>query len=117
MAVDLLSDEQAAGFGRFPDEVSREDLERFWWLDDTDLSIAGRRRLLRRFCGPVWGTPCGTVPPWCGPSASLISPRRPSCCTLLSRLSADIALFHFSGGRGLASFGRGFSQDPSLGLS
>jgi hypothetical protein len=37
MAVDFLSDEQAAGFGRFPDEVSREDLERFCWLDDTDL--------------------------------------------------------------------------------
>ncbi|MBT2552313.1 Tn3 family transposase [Arthrobacter sp. ISL-5] len=44
MAVDFLSDEQAAGFGRFPDEVSQEDLERFCWLDDTDLSIVGRRR-------------------------------------------------------------------------
>ena len=44
MAVDFLSDEQAAGFGRFPDEVSQEDLERFCWLDDADLSVAGRRR-------------------------------------------------------------------------
>lgn len=44
MAVDFLSDEQAAGFGRFPDEVSREDLERFCWLDDADLAVAGRRR-------------------------------------------------------------------------
>jgi len=44
MAVDFLSDEQAAGFGRFPDEVPREDLERFCWLDDADLSVAGRRR-------------------------------------------------------------------------
>ena len=40
----FLSDEQAAGFGRFPDEVSREDMERSCWLDDADLSVAGRRR-------------------------------------------------------------------------
>ncbi|TDW26979.1 Tn3 family transposase [Cryobacterium psychrophilum] len=44
MAVDFLSDEQAAGFGRFPDEVSREDLERSCWLDDADLLVARRRR-------------------------------------------------------------------------
>ncbi|MGP5525173.1 hypothetical protein ACTXM3_18170 [Glutamicibacter arilaitensis] len=36
-----LSDEQAAGFGGFPDEESAEDLERFGWLDDTDLSVVG----------------------------------------------------------------------------
>ncbi|MBB1512656.1 DUF4158 domain-containing protein, partial [Tessaracoccus sp. MC1627] len=39
-----LSDEQAAGFGRFPEEVSAEDLERFCWLDDADLSVVDRRR-------------------------------------------------------------------------
>jgi hypothetical protein len=44
MAVDFLSDEQAAGFGRFPDEVSPEDLKRFCWLDDADLSVVCRRR-------------------------------------------------------------------------
>ncbi len=44
MAVDFLSDEQVARFGRFPDEVSREDLGAFSWLDDADLSIVGRRR-------------------------------------------------------------------------
>ena len=44
MAVDFLSDEQAAGFGGFPDEVSAEDLERFCWLDDADLSVVGSRR-------------------------------------------------------------------------
>ena len=27
-----------------PDEVSAEDLERFCWLDDADLSVVGRRR-------------------------------------------------------------------------
>lgn len=44
MAVDFLSDEQVAGFGGFPDEVPAEDLERFCWLDDADLSVVGRRR-------------------------------------------------------------------------
>ena len=44
MAVDFLSDEQVAGFGGCPDEVSPEDLERFCWLDDADLSVVGRRR-------------------------------------------------------------------------
>ena len=44
MPVDFLSDEQAAGFGRFPDEISMEDLERFCWLDDADLSVVGGRR-------------------------------------------------------------------------
>lgn len=65
------------------------------------------------------GTPCGTVPPWCGPSASLISPRRHFCCTLVSRISADIALFRFSRRRGLASFGRGFRKilEPALGIN
>ena len=43
-AVDFLSDEQAAEFDRFPDELSAEDLERFCGLDATDLSEVGRRR-------------------------------------------------------------------------
>lgn len=44
MAVDFLSDEQAAGFGGFPDEVSAENLEHFCWLDDADWSVVGSRR-------------------------------------------------------------------------
>ena len=44
MAVDFPSDEQARGFGGFPDEVSAEDLERFCGLDDADLTVVGRRR-------------------------------------------------------------------------
>lgn len=54
MAVDFLSDEQATGFGRFPDQVSLEDLERFCWLDDVDLSVVGRRR----GCTTVWDSLC-----------------------------------------------------------
>lgn len=42
--VDFLSDEQAAGFGRFVGEPSREDLERFFYLDDADQELIGRRR-------------------------------------------------------------------------
>ncbi len=51
MAVDFLSDEQAAGFGRFPHEISAEDLERFCWLDDADLSVVDRRRGLHNRLG------------------------------------------------------------------
>jgi hypothetical protein len=39
MAVDFISDEQAARLGRFPDEISAEDLERLCWLDDADLAV------------------------------------------------------------------------------
>ncbi|WP_104111906.1 Tn3 family transposase [Arthrobacter sp. N199823] len=51
MAVDFLSDEQAAGFGRFPNEISAEDLERFCWLDDADLSVVDRHRGLHNRLG------------------------------------------------------------------
>ncbi|WP_276203734.1 DUF4158 domain-containing protein [Pseudarthrobacter sulfonivorans] len=53
MAAVFLSDEQAAGFGRFPDDVSVEDLERFCWLDDADLSVAGRRRGMHNRLGSL----------------------------------------------------------------
>ncbi|MDO5745828.1 MAG: DUF4158 domain-containing protein [Micrococcaceae bacterium] len=44
MAIDFRSDEQAAGFGEFTEEVSAEDLERFCWMDEGDLTVVGRRR-------------------------------------------------------------------------
>ena len=44
MAVDFPSEEQAAVFGRFPEEISTEDMERFCWLDDADLSAVDRSR-------------------------------------------------------------------------
>lgn len=44
MAVDFLSDEQAAEFGQFPDQVSLEVFERYCWLHDADLSVVGLRR-------------------------------------------------------------------------
>jgi hypothetical protein len=34
--VEFLTDDQAAGYGRFTGEPSRAELERFFFLDDTD---------------------------------------------------------------------------------
>ena len=42
--VEFLSDEQAAAYGRFLGEPAREQLERFFWLNDADLARIGRRR-------------------------------------------------------------------------
>lgn len=44
MPVELLTDEQAAGFGRFVGEPSRSELERFFVLDQVDAELVGRRR-------------------------------------------------------------------------
>ena len=44
MPVEFLSDEQAAAYGRFLGGPGREQLERFFWLNDADLARIGRRR-------------------------------------------------------------------------
>lgn len=45
MPVEFLSDEQASAFGRFvEDDLSRQDLERFAWLDDADLAVIAEHR-------------------------------------------------------------------------
>ncbi len=44
MPVDFLSDEQVGAYGRFVGVVSELDLARFFFLDDDDLTIVGRRR-------------------------------------------------------------------------
>ena len=44
MPVDFLGDEQVGAYGRFVGSVSELDLERFFFLDDDDLTIVGRRR-------------------------------------------------------------------------
>lgn len=44
MPVDFLSDDQVAVSGRFSGPVSRAELKRFFFLDDRDLELVGRRR-------------------------------------------------------------------------
>lgn len=44
MPVEFLSDEQAAGFGRFVGELSQPDLDRFFYLDDADRDLIAVRR-------------------------------------------------------------------------
>jgi len=44
VGVEFLSDGQAAAFGRFSGVPSREQLERYFVLDDADRGLVGRRR-------------------------------------------------------------------------
>ena len=44
MAVEFLTDEQAAGYGRFEGEPAQAELERFFFLDDADRELVARRR-------------------------------------------------------------------------
>jgi hypothetical protein len=51
--VEFLSDEQAAAYGHFLGEPTREQLERFFWLNDADLARIGRRpRSAMRYIRP-----------------------------------------------------------------
>jgi Domain of unknown function (DUF4158) len=43
VAVEFLTDEQAAGYGRFEGEPSQAELERFFFLDDADRDLVARR--------------------------------------------------------------------------
>jgi TnpA family transposase len=42
--VEFLSDQEAAGFGRCGGSVSQADLERFFYLDDTDRKVVAGQR-------------------------------------------------------------------------
>ena len=44
MALDFLSDAQVAGYGRFQGVPARSDLERYFFLDDADRALIGKRR-------------------------------------------------------------------------
>jgi len=44
VAVEFLTDEHSAGYGRFEGEPSRADLEPFFFLDDADRELVGRWR-------------------------------------------------------------------------
>lgn len=44
MPVEFLSDEQAASYGKFNEEPTRPELERFFYLDDEDRELIAKRR-------------------------------------------------------------------------
>jgi len=42
--VEFLTDEQAASYGKFNEEPTRPELERFFFLDDEDRKLIAKRR-------------------------------------------------------------------------
>ncbi|MGW7319985.1 hypothetical protein [Streptomyces sp. NPDC054865] len=42
MPVEFLTDEQAEAYGRFMEEPTRPELERFFFLDDVDRDLGAR---------------------------------------------------------------------------
>ncbi len=44
MAIEFLSDDQVAAYGRFVGPPERAELERFFFLDDADRALIGKRR-------------------------------------------------------------------------
>lgn len=44
MSVEFLTDEQAEAYGKFAEEPTRPELERFFYLDDVDRALIGKRR-------------------------------------------------------------------------
>lgn len=44
MPVEFLTDVQAAAYSRFTQPPSLEELERFFFLDDTDMALVNKRR-------------------------------------------------------------------------
>ncbi len=43
-AVEFLTDEQAEAYGKFAEEPTKPELERFFFLDDEDLKLIAKRR-------------------------------------------------------------------------
>ncbi|GAA3264162.1 DUF4158 domain-containing protein [Nonomuraea helvata] len=44
MPVEFLTDEQAEAYGRFVEEPTRPEMERFCYLDDVEGRLIGKRR-------------------------------------------------------------------------
>ena len=44
MPVEFLTDEKAEAYGKFAEEPTRPELERFFYLDDVDRALIGKRR-------------------------------------------------------------------------
>jgi hypothetical protein len=56
MPVELLTDEQAEAYGRFSEEPTRPELERFFFLDNEDQSLIAKRR--GAVTTTAWASPC-----------------------------------------------------------
>ncbi len=52
MPVDFLTDEQASAYAHFVGAPSQTELERFFFLDDADRSVAEKRRAMQT----AWGS-------------------------------------------------------------
>ncbi|MGI5170490.1 DUF4158 domain-containing protein [Spirillospora sp. CA-253888] len=85
MAFDFLSDEQVARYGRFPQEPSPGELERFFWLDQAALEQVGERRSPTTKLG--WAVQWGTVR-MLGVFLTEVLGRRPAHRALLLGVSA-----------------------------
>ncbi|MCK1818843.1 DUF4158 domain-containing protein [Streptomyces sp. XM83C] len=55
MAVEFLTDEQAARYGSFHEVPSRAELERYFFLDDADReAVQAKRRAHNRLGFVIW---------------------------------------------------------------
>ncbi|MFI6744009.1 hypothetical protein ACIBI9_65055 [Nonomuraea sp. NPDC050451] len=52
--MEFPADEQAGAYGRFVEEPTRPETERFFYLDDMDRRLIGKRRVITT----VWVSRC-----------------------------------------------------------
>ncbi|MFD8382393.1 DUF4158 domain-containing protein [Streptomyces sp. NPDC059679] len=62
MPVEFLTDEQAAAYGRFVEESTRPELERFFFLDDVDRDLIALRRTTAHQLGFAVQLAAGQMP-------------------------------------------------------
>ncbi|WP_460962099.1 DUF4158 domain-containing protein [Parasphingorhabdus pacifica] len=68
--MEFLTDEQAAGFGRFTECPSQAELERVFLLDDADRAEVAKRRGAARPSG-IWSRCVPRSSRWSSPDSSM----------------------------------------------